>query len=424
MRKLSVLVATGLAVAGVAWISGNLPGSRLDTPAGIRIEKNEVNPYTRLDRARSSADFRFAIVTDRTGGHRPKIFSQAMERINQMQPDFVMSVGDLIEGYTEKPEVIDQQWREFQSYVNTLEMPFFYVPGNHDLTNKVMTEDYRKRIGKPFYSFRVGTSLFLSLSSEDNPKSGSVGEQQLEMVRKAIEDNPGSAWTFVFIHRPLWIENDGQKNGWAKVEELLKGRNYTVFCGHEHRYQKFVRQGMNYYQLATTGGGSRLRGIDYGEFDQIVWVTMTPKGPSIANVLLEGILPEDLHTPASKESGAAEPKLPEGVHPVSGTVTYKGKPVSGAEILFHGEITINNKVRKFEADARTDASGFYRLSTLKAFDGAPALDYKVTISKIEWTLEGNRSPNQLPASLAKPATTPLTATVKPGSNTLDFEIRD
>ena len=47
-----------------------------------------------------------------------------------------------------------------------------------------------------------------------------------------------------------------------------------MFAGHIHRYQKFVRQGMNYYQLATTGGGSKLRGLRYGEFDQIAWVTV------------------------------------------------------------------------------------------------------------------------------------------------------
>ena len=47
-----------------------------------------------------------------------------------------MSVGDLIEGYTLKEDVINKQWDEFDGYVKKFEMPFFYVPGNHDLTNK------------------------------------------------------------------------------------------------------------------------------------------------------------------------------------------------------------------------------------------------------------------------------------------------
>jgi len=48
--------------------------------------------------------------------------------------------------------------------------------------------------------------------------------------------------------------------------------------------------------LATTGGGSKLRGRAFGEFDQVAWVTMTDHGPRIANLLLDGIWNEDALT--------------------------------------------------------------------------------------------------------------------------------
>ena len=41
--------------------------------------------------------FHFAVVSDRTGGHRAKVFSRAVQQISLLQPTFVMSVGDLIE---------------------------------------------------------------------------------------------------------------------------------------------------------------------------------------------------------------------------------------------------------------------------------------------------------------------------------------
>ena len=44
--------------------------------------------------------FQFGVVSDRTGGHRPGVFDQAMDKINLLQPEFVMCVGDLIEGYS------------------------------------------------------------------------------------------------------------------------------------------------------------------------------------------------------------------------------------------------------------------------------------------------------------------------------------
>ncbi|TFG92422.1 MAG: metallophosphoesterase, partial [Myxococcales bacterium] len=46
------------------------------------------------------------MVTDRTGGPRDGIFESAMPRINLVRPEFVVSVGDLIEGYTDDPAVI------------------------------------------------------------------------------------------------------------------------------------------------------------------------------------------------------------------------------------------------------------------------------------------------------------------------------
>ncbi len=76
-----------------------------------------------------------------------------------------------------------------------------------------------------------------------------------------------------------------------------------MFCGHVHRYQMFDRNGTNYYQLATTGGGSRLRGVEYGEFDHVAWVTMKKDAPLIANVMLDGILPANLKVPDTRREG-------------------------------------------------------------------------------------------------------------------------
>jgi hypothetical protein len=67
-----------------------------------------------------------------------------------------------------------------------------------------------------------------------------------------------------------------------------------VFAGHTHDYLKSVRDGRRHIVLATTGGGSKLRGLAAGEFDHVVWVTMTPGGPRVANLLLDGIHDEDV----------------------------------------------------------------------------------------------------------------------------------
>jgi hypothetical protein len=57
--------------------------------------------------------FQIAIMTDNTGGHRPGIWMKAVEKINLMRPAFVMSVGDLIEGYPESRNALKRSGRSF-----------------------------------------------------------------------------------------------------------------------------------------------------------------------------------------------------------------------------------------------------------------------------------------------------------------------
>jgi hypothetical protein len=64
----------------------------------------------------NSDNFQFAIVSDRTGGHRPGVFPDAARKLNLLRPEFVMSVGDLIEGYTEDKTKLTTQWDEFRTY--------------------------------------------------------------------------------------------------------------------------------------------------------------------------------------------------------------------------------------------------------------------------------------------------------------------
>ena len=41
------------------------------------------------------------------------------------------------------PESREQQWKEFRGYVAELEMPFFYVPGNHDARSQTLGTNMR-----------------------------------------------------------------------------------------------------------------------------------------------------------------------------------------------------------------------------------------------------------------------------------------
>lgn len=270
-------------------------------PARIIIDtEGDVHPWNMLEANNSPSTFQFAIVTDRTGGLRPGIFPVAVEKLNLLQPEFVMSVGDLITGYTEDEVRIDREWKEFTGFISKLQMPFFYVPGNHDYINDVMAKKWKERFGKDYYHFKYKDVLFLCLNTEELKRGagkGAIDQPQYDYIKQTLAENTDVKWTLIFMHQPLWDQPD---NGmWGEVEALLKDRKHTVYVGHRHRYVKYERNNSKYFILATTGGGSGLRGPAFGEFDHVVWITMTDDGPIMANLMLDGVWDENVQTEES-----------------------------------------------------------------------------------------------------------------------------
>ena len=261
-------------------------------------------PWTGLEPLEPPGEFRFLVVTDRTGEHRDGVFAGAMPKINLVRPSFVVSVGDLIEGYSDDPAVLGREWDEMEGWVEGLDMPFFYAAGNHDMSNAVMANEWKRRFGASTYHFVYEDVLFLVLNSElfgmvHDPRSPVPGPfeqaEQMALVERVLAENEDVRWTIVLVHQPLWDRPEIHPD-WQRVETLLGARPYTVFAGHVHRYTSQKRGDRRFITLGTTGGGSGLRGTTWGEFDHVTQVTMTPDGPVIANLLLDGIQDADVRT--------------------------------------------------------------------------------------------------------------------------------
>jgi hypothetical protein len=299
---LKLAVATLLFAVHAATASAQEPTS---VPA-------EVTPWTHPDHLRDAEEFQFAVVSDRAANPRQGVFAAAVAKLQLLRPEFVLSVGDFIHGYGEgmKPlteeVVVREKRREVDQILETLTVPFYRVTGNHDLNNELSAQIWKERYGPTYYSFTYNNVLFLCLNSQDgnNYKAG-MGDDQIAWVKQTLAEQSDARWVFLFFHQPLWLEDekrlaaaqaDGSTpklTGFDQVEQLLERHNYTVFAGHHHRYGKWIKNGKKYFRLATTGGQSGLGGPDTGQFDHVVWVTMTDTGPVLCNLLLEGILDED-----------------------------------------------------------------------------------------------------------------------------------
>ncbi len=277
--------------------------------AGCDLEKQGraelTDPGTRLSVTHTrflddSGKIQFAVVSDLWGGYRPGVFEDAAEKLELMQPQFVMSVGDLIDGKVTDTAILESQWNAFDSLVHPLSMPFFYVPGNHDISNPWMETQWNSRLGNPYYYFIHRNVLFLCLNTQDGGSSG-IREDQIAYFARAIDEHPDVDWIFVFMHRPVWQTAGRNEEGYEKIEDKLSGKNYTLFSGHHHTYLKVMKNGREHFTLGSTGGGSDLRGEEVGEFDHITWVTfLKGESPKIINLKLDGMIRNDV---ASRDIG-------------------------------------------------------------------------------------------------------------------------
>jgi len=110
---------------------------------------------------------------------------------------------------------------------------------------------------------------------------------------------------------------------------------------------------------------------------------------------------------------------------VFGKVTYQGKPVPQGSITFQATSPGGRN-----ATGQIDSDGNYTLQTENPGDGALLGDYIVTIYAhdepiLDYTPKVPIKPKLLvPAKYEKPETSGLKATVKAGSNPINFDLQD
>ena len=249
----------------------------------------EKKPWTAVPQIKSD-DYKFVVIPDKKGGDETGVFDVAIQEINRLAPDFVINIGDLIEGFVSDVSYTVPMWDDILGRLEKLDAPFFLVGGNHDLSSEALTEDFIKRFGATYYSFNVGPDLFLVLDSEEH------GGRDISDTQVKYFENILKGWNgrhiYVFMHSPNWYPTP--HGGYEFIDKMLQGHQYTVFTGHTHTYYMEERGGMEYYVVATAGGDSELRGPEVGEFDHYMLVSARDGKPAIANIPIGAMVPNDV----------------------------------------------------------------------------------------------------------------------------------
>jgi 3',5'-cyclic AMP phosphodiesterase CpdA len=225
-------------------------------------------------------DFVFAFMTDihvKPEMNAPEGFQMAIDKANELNPDFVLTGGDLVfdvmRGNQKRGDTL------FNLYTKMIEgfnMPVYHCIGNHDLFGiyEESPEDsnhpdykygmFERYLGKTYYSFNHKGWHFIVLNSLDvTPNKRYTGvfhKEQMEWLKMDIAKVENSTPIVITTHLPM-ISNYAQVNGSKgrrtvsnahEVFKLLENHNLKLILqGHIHwKEHGFVNDRFHY----ITGG--------------------------------------------------------------------------------------------------------------------------------------------------------------------------
>jgi Icc protein len=173
-----------------------------------------------------------------------EMMSSTIKRINHMEPDIVVVVGDLTAaGY-------EWEFEEAVRWLDDIEPPKIIVPGNHDSRN-VGYIHFERYFGKRFSVYRkafeperaerlraTGFTVVAVDSSEPDLNEGRVGREHYAWIKEQFS-HPDDVKVFVIHHHLVSIPGTGRERNIITdagdvLAELTQLDIDVVLSGHKH----------------------------------------------------------------------------------------------------------------------------------------------------------------------------------------------
>lgn len=237
-----------------------------------------------VDSRPSEPDFTFAFITDihvQPERHAIEGYRQAIDSINSLNPDFVITGGDLImDALGQTFGRADSLYNIYQNETMRFKMPVYNTLGNHEIygiydttfSNASHPEYgeaiFGNRLGDSYYSFMKDGWKFMIINSVEDTKEnryiGKIDSTQIKWIASELENTHPETPIVISTHIPFvtafkqvyygsTIANDSALvviNS-KEVLDLFEGHNLKlVLQGHLHTVEDIYIDGTHF----ITGG--------------------------------------------------------------------------------------------------------------------------------------------------------------------------
>ncbi|MEO0511154.1 MAG: calcineurin-like phosphoesterase family protein [Verrucomicrobiota bacterium] len=186
---------------------------------------------------------------------------------------FGVTLGDIVDDSLEL-------YTPLNAGVAEIGIPWYNVYGNHDMnfdaeTDALADETFERVFGPASYAFQSGGVHFINIDNVHFPQTftkkryvGGFTDTQIEFVGNYLEHVPENALIVLFVHIPLFNENQFGTTFLAEQREeffeLFENHpNFVSFSGHTHRSEHYFfgedygwkhKEPHHHFNVGTTSG--------------------------------------------------------------------------------------------------------------------------------------------------------------------------
>lgn len=211
---------------------------------------------------------------------------------NNIKSDICIFLGDFIEDTNNYDQDI-KNLKYIRNQLKKIKVPFYAIPGNHDLRSVNFREEVEDILGYGHSTFSINVKdyhlVFLGLDIRNNLgtaeggilKTQFISNNDLKWLKKDLEENDLPC--IIFNHFGI-AEDDMTGNWWfenypegallanrKELKEILKMRNNIigVFSGHQHWTKKIREDNIDYYVVGSITENINNNGVPDGIYFEV-----------------------------------------------------------------------------------------------------------------------------------------------------------